>query len=399
MSDKQVRAQYTREFKQEAVRQVRSGQAIAVVAKVLGIPKASLGNWVRLSAKGELDGAGGGDKSIQVSPEQMEIARLRAENARLRMERDIGKKSRGVLRAGHAARYAWIHQMRKLYPVSVSCGVLEVSASGYFNWLRRRESGHGGPARRHSDEALLAYMRAIHAEVKGEYGWPRMQKELLARGIRVGKDRVRKLMQQHGIRAKTKRKFVVTTDSRHSLPVAPDLVQRRFNPEAPNQLWSGDITYIQTDEGWLYLAAVIDLFNRQVVGWSLQPHMQASLVKDALAMAWWRRRPPPGLIFHSDRGSQYCSHEFQDALKDWGMRSSMSRKGNCWDNAPTESFWGRLKTASVHGCKFATREQARQAVMDWMAFYNHRRLHSSLGYLSPMQYEQRWYEAQRKKAA
>ena len=197
----------------------------------------------------------------------------------------------------------------------------------------------------------------------------------------------------------TKRKCVVTTDSRHSLPVAPDLVQRRFNPEAPNQLWSGDITYIQTDEGWLYLAAVIDLFNRQVVGWSLQPHMQAGLVKDALAMAWWRRRPPPRVIFHSDRGSQYCSHEVQRALKDWGIRSSMSRKGNCWDNAPTESFWGRLKTASVHGHKFATREQARQAVMDWMAFYNHRRLHSSLDYLSPMQYEQRWYEAQRKKAA
>ncbi len=206
--------------------------------------------------------------------------------------------------------------MRKLYPVNVSCGVLEVSASGYFNWLRRRDSGHGRPARRHSDEALLAYMRAIHAEVKGEYGWPRMHKELLARGIRVGKNRVRKLMQQHGIRAKTKRKFVVTTDSRHSLPVAPDLVQRRFNPEAPNQLWSGDITYIQTDEGWLYLAAVIDLFNRQVVGWSLQPHMQASLVKDALAMAWWRRRPPPGVIFHSDRGSDPEMHS--------------SQKGNEW---------------------------------------------------------------------
>ena len=291
--------------------------------------------------------------------------------------------------------------MKYRYPVSVSCGVLEVSASGYFNWLRRREDGHGrsGPGRLYSDEALLAHIRAIHAEVKSEYGWPRMYKELVARGIRVGKDRVRKLMQQHGIKAKTKRKFVVTTDSRHSLPVAPDLVQRRFNPEAPNQLWSGDITYIQTDEGWLYLAAVIDLFSRQVVGWSLQSHMQASLVKDALTMAWWRRRPPPGLIFHSDRGSQYCSHEVQGALKDWGMRSSMSRKGNCWDNAPTESFWGRLKTASVHGCKFATREQAGQAVMDWMAFYNHRRLHSSLGYLSLMQYEQRWYEAQRKKAA
>lgn len=191
---------------------------------------------------------------------------------------------------------------------------------------------------------------------------------------------------------------MVTTDSRHSLPVAPGLVQRRVNPEAPNQLWCGDITNIATDEGWLYLAAVIDLYSAR--WWAgLQPHMQTGLVKDALAMAWWRRRPQPGLIFHRDRSSQYCSHEFQGALKDWGMRSSMSRKGNCWDNAPTESFWGRLKTASVHGRKFATREQARRAVMDWMAFYNHRRLHSMQDYLSPMQYEQRWYEAQRKKAA
>ena len=212
--------------------------------------------------------------------------------------------------------------MRVTYPVSLACEVLEVSASGYFNWLRRREYDQGGPARRHSDEAIVAHMRAIHAEVKGEYGWPRMHKELLARGIRVGKERVRKLMQQHGIKARTKRKFVVTTDSRHSLPVAPDLVQRRFNPEAPNQLWSGDITYIATDEGWLYLAAVIDLFGRQVVGWSLQPHMQTSLVKDALAMAWWRRRPAAGLIFHSDRGSQYCSGDFQAALRDWGVSAS-----------------------------------------------------------------------------
>jgi len=141
--------------------------------------------------------------------------------------------------------------MRGQYPVSLACEVLEVSASGYFNWLRRRQSSRSGPPGRHSDEAVLAHMRAIHTEVKGEYGWPRMHKELLARGIRVGKDRVRKLMQQHGIKARTKRKFVVTTDSRHSLPVAPDLVQRRFNPEAPNQLWSGDITYIATDEGWL----------------------------------------------------------------------------------------------------------------------------------------------------
>ena len=289
--------------------------------------------------------------------------------------------------------------MRKLYPVSIACEVLEVSASGYFTWTRQHKAKRTTPLGRYSDEALLAHMRAIHAEVKQEYGWPRMHKELLARGIRVGTERVRRLMKQHGIRARTKRKFVVTTDSKHNLPVAPDLVQRRFNPEAPNQLWSGDITYIATDEGWVYLAAVIDLFSRQVVGWSMKEHMQTSLVKDALSMAWWRRRPEVGLIFHSDRGSQYCSHEFQNALKGWQMRSSMSRRGNCWDNAPTESFWGRLKTASLYGKKFATRKEAMDAVMDWMAFYNHRRLHSTLGYLSPMQFEQRWYAAQRKKAA
>jgi putative transposase len=295
--------------------------------------------------------------------------------------------------------------MRKHYPISIACEVLEVSASGYFTWTRQLKAKRTTPPGRHSDEALLAHMRAIHAEVKQEYGWPRMHKELVARGIRVGKERVRRLMHQHGIRAKTKRKFVVTTDSKHNLPVAPDLVQRKFNPEAPNQLWSGDITYIATDEGWVYLAAVIDLFSRQVVGWSMKDHMQTSLVKDALTMARFRRRPVAGLIFHSDRGSQYCSHEFQNALKGWAMRSSMSRKGNCWvdlgfcHNAPTESFWGRLKTASLYGRKFTTRQEAMDAVLDWMAFYNHRRLHSTLGYLSPMQFEQRWHAAQRKKAA
>ncbi len=287
----------------------------------------------------------------------------------------------------------------KAWPVSLMCEVLEISTSGYFNWKRGQGEPDHCPSRFQSDEALLAHIRAIHAEIKGEYGWPRMHKELLARGIRVGKERVRVLMQRHGIKARTKRKFVVTTDSKHHLPVAPDLVQRRFNPEAPNLLWSGDITYIPTDEGWLYLAAVLDLHSRQVVGWSMQPHMQTSLVKDALLMACWRRRPAKGLIFHSDRGSQYCSHEFQTTMKAWGISSSMSRKGNCWDNAPTESFWGHLKVACVLGQRFATREQARAAILDWMAFYNHSRLHSALGYLSPMQYEQRWLAAQRKNAA
>jgi transposase InsO family protein len=154
----------------------------------------------------------------------------------------------------------------------------------------------------------------------------------------VGKDRVQRLMQLHGIRARGKRKFVVTTDSKHGLPVAENLLARDFTPEAPDRVWSSDITYIATGEGWLYLAAVIDLFSRQVVGWSMQPHMQTSLVTDALRRAWFRCQPEPGLIFQSDRGSQYCSHDFQAALKGYGMASSMSRKGNCWDNAPTESL-------------------------------------------------------------
>ncbi len=201
-------------------------------------------------------------------------------------------------------------------------------------------------------------------------------------------------MKLHGIKARGKRKFVVTTDSKHNLPIAQNLLDRNFMPEAPNQVWTSDITYIATDEGWLYLTGVIDLFSRQVVGWSMRDNMQTNAVTDALRMAWFRRRPEPGLIFHSDRGSQYCSHEFQSALKDYKMKSSMSRKGNCWDNAPTESPWGRLKVGRLYGRKFATRRAAMDEVIDWLNFYNHKRLHSTLGYVSPMTFEQRWTAAQ-----
>jgi putative transposase len=240
-------------------------------------------------------------------------------------------------------KYAWIASNKAHWPITLACEVLGVSASGYFEHGRRKKlpkPSKPGSHKRMSDEALLTHIRAIHAEVKGEYGWPKMWKELVARGHRVGKERVRRLMQLHGIRARCKRKFVVTTDSKHHLPIAPDLVQRNFTMSAPNQVWTGDITYIATNEGWLYLAAVIDLFSRQVVGWSMQPHMQSSLVTDALKMAWFRRHSAPGLIFHSDRGSQYCGHEFQSTLAAYKMRSSMSRKGNCWDNAPRKACGG-----------------------------------------------------------
>jgi len=245
--------------------------------------------------------------------------------------------------------------------VSVLCEQLEVSVSGYHQHVLREAANDGpGPVRtRMSNDALLAHIKAIHAQVKGEYGWPRMWKELLARGIRVGKERVRKLMQLHGIKARTKRKFKATTNSAHDLPVAANLVQRNFTPAEPDSVWTTDITYLATDEGWLYLTVMLDLFSRQVVGWSIGPRMTKKLVVDALRMGWFRRRPAAGLIVHSDRGSQYCSKEFQDALRAYGMRSSMSRKADCWDNAPTESLWGSLKRARTHGKRFATRQAAQ----------------------------------------
>ena len=297
-------------------------------------------------------------------------------------------------------KYAWITRHKYRWPITLQCDVLGVSASGYFAQVADLDpKASSGKGRRLSDEAVLVHIKAAHAESKGEYGWPRIWKQLLATGVRVGKDRIQKLMQQHGIKARGKRRYVVTTDSKHHLPIAANLLDRNFQPDQPNAVWTSDITYSPTDEGWLYLAAVIDLYSRQVVGWSMQPHMQTSLVADALRMAWFRRHPDVGLIFHSDRGSQYCSHEFQTILKQYGMQSSMSRRGNCWDNAPTESLWGSLKVGRLHGMRFETRRQAMDEVIDWLTFYNHRRLHSTLGYISPMQFEKNWFAAQFKYAA
>ena len=238
--------------------------------------------------------------------------------------------------------------------------------------------------RRVSDEAVLVHIKTIHVEVKEEYGWPRMWKELLVRGIRVGKERVRKLMQRHGIKARGKRKFVVTTDSKHNLPIAPNFLERNFTPERPNQVWTSDITYIGTDEGWLYLTAVIDLFSRQVVGWSMKTH----IVTDALRMAWFRRRPAPGLVFHSDRGSQYTSEQFQRLLGELGVTCSMSRAGNVWDNSAMESFFSSLKTERTARKVYRTRQDARADVFDYIErFYNPTRRHSTIGYVSPVAFE------------
>jgi transposase InsO family protein len=291
-------------------------------------------------------------------------------------------------------KYAFIDRHRSIWPVCVQCRVLGVSATGYHQHrVRRAKIAH----RRHmTDEALLAHIRVVHAETRGAYGWPRMWRELSKRGVRVGKQRVQRLMQMHGIRARGKRRFrVATTDSRHTLPVAPNLLARNFSPSRPDTAWSGDITYIGTDEGWLFLAVVIDLFSRRIVGWSLQPHMQRRLVIDALEMAWQQRRPTKGeLLFHSDRGSQYASEDFTGLLDEHGITASMSRKGNCWDNACSETLFASLKVEWLHGQRFATIREAKDTVLEWLRWYNSNRMHSTLNYASPVEYEQSWRQQQ-----
>jgi putative transposase len=246
--------------------------------------------------------------------------------------------------------------------------------------------------RRHlGDEALLVHIGAVYAENRGAYGWPRIWRQLRRQGIRVGKLRVQRLMQQHGIQARGKRRFrVSTTDSRHDLPIAPNRLDRNFSVAAPNQAWVGDITYIATEEGWLFLAVVIDLFSRKVVGWSMRPDMHRDLVIDALSMAWLGRNPgkQTGLIFHSDRGSQYASEDFRKVLEHCSITPSMSRKGNCWDNACSETLFGSLKVERLHGRHFQTIRQAKDEIIAWLLWYNQTRMHSTLNYLSPAEYEQ-----------
>jgi len=296
-------------------------------------------------------------------------------------------------------KYAFIQSHRRVWPISVQCRVLEVSVAGYHEHFVRRASG---AQRRHlSDDALLVHIKAIQAETHGGYGWPRTWKELLARGIRVGKERVQKLMQLHGIRAKGKRRFKVTTDSNHDLPIAPNVLDRQFTVKAPDKVWAGDITYIATDEGWLFLAVVIDLFSRQVIGWSLRQDMTRDIVIDALRMAWFKRHPSKqaGLIFHSDRGSQYASKDFRDVLVEYGITASMSRRGNCWDNACSETLFGSLKVERLHGQRLKTRRQAKDEIVAWMLWYNRTRLHSTLAYVSPMRFEENWRADQPRQAS
>jgi putative transposase len=282
--------------------------------------------------------------------------------------------------------FAWIEERRTEWSVAQMCRALGVSRSGYYAWRSRAPSA--AEVRR---AELTVEVQEIHAQAQGRYGSPRIHAELVARGTTCCVNMVARVMREAGIAAKTKRKFRQTTDSSHALPVAENLLDRQFDPEEPSASWVADITYIPTREGWLYLAVVEDLFSRMVVGWSMSETMTSRLVVDALEMALARRlkgSSPSGLLAHSDRGSQYASEHYQRRLREERITCSMSRRGDCWDNAPMESFFASLKKELVHHEDYATRAQAKASIFEYIeAFYNRVRRHSSLGYVAPAEYE------------
>lgn len=271
------------------------------------------------------------------------------------------------------------------HPVALMCRSLKVSRSGYYEWRSRPPS-----VRAQANAILTEDVRRVYAEHKGRAGAPRITKQLRQEGHPVGKNRVARLMRTEQLRAKAARKYKATTNSNHGLPAAPNLLEQDFSADAPNRKWVSNITYVATDEGWLYLAVVLDLYSRLVVGWAMSERMTAALVCDALQMALWRRKKPSGVIVHSDRGSQYCSGDYQRLLRDNALVCSMSKKGDCYDNAAMESWNHSLKVEAIHGERFASREAAKAHVFDYIeAYYNRRRLHSRIGYLSPEAYEAR----------
>ena len=285
-------------------------------------------------------------------------------------------------------RYQFMQAHEKQFRIGTTSRVFRVSRSGYYAWRNRPES-----ERAKENKTLLLRIETAHKDSKKRYGSPRIHQQLVKDGVACSRGRVARLMREAGIRAKQKRKFVLTTASNHDLPVAENLLNRQFDVATLNTVWTADITYVPTEEGWLYLGVVMDLCSKGIAGWSMEERMKSDLVASALRMAYERRNPGAGLLHHSDRGSQYASQDYQELLKAYGMQGSMSRKGDCWDNAPMESFFHTLKTELTHHEKYRSREEARRDIFEYIeVFYNRQRLHSSLGYKSPAEFEQEFQE-------
>ncbi|MBY5774873.1 MULTISPECIES: IS3 family transposase [Rhizobium] len=371
---------FSREYKLEAVKLVRErGVAVAQAARDLDVHENVLRKWVREYGDDPSQSFPG---KGQMKPEQLEIERLRREVAKLKAERDIPKKGRSLLCQGRDMKFAFVAKHRSIWPVAWLCEALGVSRSGFHAWFNRSPSEHA----RH-DEVLLERIKQSFQSSDRTYGARRVWHDVLEEGLSCGLHRIERLMRLNALRARPRRRGL-PKDAGDRAVIMPNVLDRQFVADRPNQKWVADFTYIWTAEGWLYVAAVIDLFSRRVVGWSMNANMTAQLVTDALIMAIWRRGKPDALLHHSDQGSQYTSEQFQRLMGDHGITCSMSRSGNVWDNAAMESFFSSLKTERTARKVYRTRNDARADVFDYIErFYNPKRRHSTLGYLSPNDFE------------
>ncbi|MCE1942385.1 IS3 family transposase [Enterobacter roggenkampii] len=371
---------YPEEFKTEAVKQVVDrGYSVASVATRLDITTHSLYAWIKKY---------GPDSSTnkEQSDAQAEIRRLQKELKRVTDERDILKKA-GVLRKAVRLRYAFIHDNSCCWPVRLLCRVLDVHPSGFYAWLQQPHS-----QRHQADLRLTGQIKQFWLESGCVYGYRKIHLDLRDSGQQCGVNRVWRLMKRVGIKAQVGYRSPRARKGEASI-VSPNRLQRQFNPDAPDERWVTDITYIRTHEGWLYLAVVVDLFSRKIIGWSMQSRMTKDIVLNALLMAVWRRNPQKQVLVHSDQGSQYTSHEWQSFLKSHGLEGSMSRRGNCHDNAVAESFFQLLKRERIKKKIYGTREEARSDIFDYIEmFYNSKRRHGSSEQMSPTEYENQYYQ-------
>ncbi|HCI5706945.1 TPA: IS3 family transposase [Klebsiella variicola] len=372
---------YPEEFKTEAVKQVVDrGYSVASVATRLDITTHSLYAWIKKY---------GPDSSTnkEQSDAQAEIRRLQKELKRVTDERDIFKKSRGVLRKTVRLRYAFIRDNSCCWPVRLLCRVLDVHPSGFYAWLQQPHS-----QRHQADLRLTGQIKQFWLESGCVYGYRKIHLDLRDSWQQCGVNRVWRLMKRVGIKAQVGYRSPRARKGEASI-VSPNRLQRQFNPDAPDERWVTDITYIRTHEGWLYLAVVVDLFSRKIIGWSMQSRMTKDIVLNALLMAVWRRNPEKQVLVHSDQGSQYTSHEWQSFLKSHGLEGSMSRRGNCHDNAVAESFFQLLKRERIKKKIYGTREEARSDIFDYIEmFYNSKRRHGSSEQMSPTEYEKQYYQ-------
>ncbi|MDI5920890.1 IS3 family transposase [Halomonas sp. LR5S13] len=374
---KKTRTRYSQAYKDEALALAdRVGTSAA--ARELGLQSSQLYQW-RAKAQQQ--------QTVSAREQALadENARLKRQLAEKSEELEIAKKPRGVLREEPEVKYAFIEQHRQAFSVHRMCAFLGVARSSYYAW--RQRGGEPSPRRRRQTITDQRVAQAFE-QGKGRSGAPRLTRDLNDAGVPICRNTVAASLRRQNLRAKAARKFKATTNSRHGLPVAPNLMEQDFTATAPNQKWVGDITYLATGEGWLYLAVLIDLYSRKVIGWAMSERMTADLVSDALKMALWSRKMPKGVIVHSDRGSQYCSTLYQSLLMRHGLKCSMSAKGNCYDNACAESFFHSLKVEAIHGERFVTREAMRRQVFEYIELdYNRQRRHSAIGMISPEAFE------------